>query len=134
MNLPVESPAWREEFREKVALERAVLKTLIQWGLTESAFDIQKTFEGWFQHALESHCPGKGPRVFRLPEAEKARLGEMLRNAYLRTREFPRRHSCQELLHGALLTGFAELTGQLVRLYEQHLDRQLTSSIKEQAA
>ncbi|MFN8009339.1 MAG: hypothetical protein U0V70_20385 [Terriglobia bacterium] len=64
MKLPIESPAWREAFREKVALERAVLKTLIQWGLTESAFDIQKVFEGWFQHALESHGPGKVPAPF----------------------------------------------------------------------
>lgn len=134
MNLPIESPAWRDEFREKVALERTVLKTLIQWGLTESAFDIQKAFELRFQQTMESETSGKSPNAFRLPEEEKARFGEMLRDAYLQTREFPRRRSCQELLHSALLTGFAELTGQLVRLYEQHLKRQLTSSVKEQAA
>ena len=134
MNLPIESPEWRDEFREKIALERAVLKTLIQWGLTESAFDIQKAFELRFQQTMESETPRKNPGAFRLPEEEKARFGEMLRDAYLRTREVPRQRSCQELLHSALLTGFAELTGQLVHLYEQHLERQLGPLVKEQAA
>ena len=134
MNLPIESPEWRDEFREKVALERAVLKTLIQWGLTESAFDIQKAFELRFQQTMEAQTSRKSTGAFRLPEEEKARFGEMLREDYLRTREVPSRRSCQELLHSALLTGFAELTGQLVRLYEQHLERQLASSVKEQAA
>ncbi len=134
MNLPIESPEWRDEFKEKVALERAVLKTLIQWGLTESAFDIQKAFELRFQQTMESETSRKSPNAIRLPEEEKARFGEMLRDAYLRTREVPRRRSCQELLHSALLTGFAELTGQLVRLYEQRLERQLGPLAKEQAA
>ena len=134
MNLPIESTEWREQFRGKVALERAVLKTLIQWGMTESAFDIQKAFEDRVQQAMESQTLRKGSGTFQFPEAEKARFGELLRDAYLRTREVPRRRSCQELLHSALLTGFAELTGQLVRLYEQHLERQLGESAKEQAA
>ena len=133
-HLPLESPDWREDFKSRISLEHAVLKTLIEWGFTESAFDVYRMMEERFNDALESQAQHRGSNFFRLPEKDKAWVGEILREYYLRTREIPRRRSCQERLHNALLAGFEELTGELVLVYERYLRRRVKVAASEQAA
>ena len=133
-HLPVESPDWREDFKSRVSLEHAVLKILIEWGFTESAFDIYRMMEARFNDALESQAYQGGSGLFRLPEKDKSWVGEILREYYLRTREIPRRRSCQERLHNALLSGFEEMTGELVLVYERYLRSRVKVATSKQAA
>ena len=133
-HLPVESPDWREDFKSRISFEHAVLRTLIEWGFTESAFDIYRMMEERFNDALESQAYHSRSDFFRLPEKDKAWVGEILSEYYLRTREIPRRRSCQERLHNALVTGFEELTRGLVLLYERHMRGQVKAATSERAA
>jgi hypothetical protein len=115
-HLPIESPEWREEFKQQIALERTVLQTLIQWGLTESACDIHRAVEGRFGDTLGYRTDsGKSQG---LAPAEGEWLGHFLRDTYLKTRDIPRTPECQDRLHDALLTGFRELATQLIQCYE----------------
>jgi hypothetical protein len=115
--LPIEDASWLGCFKARIRLENEIICRLIQWGFTESAFDIYKKIEERFNEALELQ-PYPQSVSFRLPEEQKTQIREVLRAQYLKTREFPRRRSCQQLLH---LTGFEPLSSQLVQLYERHL-------------
>ena len=119
--LPVEAPGWLDHFKAQIILERSIIGRLIQWGFTESAFDICKKIEERFNEGLQAHAYRKS-FCFRLPEADKMQIREILRDHYLKTREIPRRQDCRELLHNGLLTGFEELGDQLVQLYEAHFE------------
>jgi hypothetical protein len=119
--LPVEAPGWLDHFKAQIVLESSIIRKLIQWGFTESAFDIYKKIEERFNDALESQTYRRSSLDFYLPEEDKIRIREVLRQYYVKTREIPRRRGCRELLQNGLLTGFEELSGHLVQLYEQHL-------------
>jgi hypothetical protein len=120
--LPIEDSRWLDYFKAKIVLESSIIRKLIQWGFTESAFDIYKKIEDRFDEALEVQTYRRSAASFRLPEADKMQIREILKERYLKTREIPRRRDCRELLHNGLLTGFEELGDQLVQLYEAHFE------------
>lgn len=123
-SLPVESSDWLAGFRSRVALERAVFEIFIQWGLTESALELQRVLERHFGESINAaERPASAAASLRVPEEAKGQIAEAVRDAYLRTRDIPRRRSCQERLHNGLLTGFQDLTQQLVGCYEAYLVR-----------
>ncbi len=132
--LPLQAPGWLDQFKARLALESSVLRILIQWGLTECAFDIYKKIEEQCNDALESRFSRDPSQAFRLSEGERNRIREILREHYLRTRGIPRRRGCQELLHNGLLTGFEELGGRLAQLYEDYLQGLAHGSAGEKAA
>ena len=118
--LPIEESGWLDHFKAKIVLETLIIRRLIQWGFTESAFDIYKKIAERFDEALEVQTYRRSSVCFRLPEADKRQIREILKEHYLKTREIPRRLEYRELLHNGLLTGFEELGAQLVQLYEVH--------------
>jgi hypothetical protein len=130
-HLPVEDPEWRDDFKNRISLERSIIRMLIQWGFTDSAFEIYRTIEERFNDALEiPECAV----AFRLSQGDRVQIGEALRERYLRTRQFPRRRSCKELLQRGLLTGFEELSAELIRLFEQRLQRKTRNLAADEAA
>lgn len=102
-------------------MECAILRALIQWGLTESASDICRSLEEHFGAALESCLDGDSLRSIHLSAQDRGFVRDLLRDAYLRTREIPRRGIAQARLHEGLLTGFEELARQIIRSYEELL-------------
>ena len=132
--LPVEDPHWLEGFKARILLERSVVRKLIQWGFTDSAFEIHRTIEGRFNAALESFADRRAPAVLHLPHNDRVQIKEILRDRYLETREFPRRRSCRELLQRGLLTGFEELSAELIQLYEEQFQDRAQSLASERAA
>src|SRR5256885_2271447 len=97
--LPIEDSRWLDYFKAKIVLESSIIRKLIQWGFTESAFDIYKKIEDRFDEALEVQTYRRSAASFRLPEADKMQIREILKEHYLKTREIPRRRDCRELLH-----------------------------------
>jgi len=132
--LPVEDPRWLDNFRARIFLERSILRKLIQWGFTDSAFQIHRTIEQIFNVALESPADQGVPAAFRLPHHDRVKIREVLRERYLKTREFPRRRGCSELLQRGLLTGFEELSAELIQLFEEQLQQRARNLASERAA
>jgi hypothetical protein len=132
--LPVEALGWLDHFKARISLESSMVRMLIQWGFNEYAFDIYKKVGEQFNNALESHPCKDSSRYFRLPEKDKTQIREILREHYVKTRDIPRRRGCQELLHNGLLTGFEELSTELVQLYEEYLQRLAQIASGEKAA
>ena len=132
--LPVEDSQWLEDFKTRILLEKSIVRKLIQWGFTDSAFEIHRTIEERFATALESYGNPSTPSVFRLPDNDRIQVKEILREHYLQTREFPRRRNRKELLQRGLLTGFEELSSELIRLYEQQLQLRVRALASERAA
>jgi hypothetical protein len=114
-------------------LERSIIRKLIQWGFTDSAFEIHRTIEERFNAALESPADLAVP-TFRLPHHDRVQIREVLRERYLKTREFPRRRGCSELLQRGLLTGFEELSAELIQLYEEQFQQRAQNLASERAA
>lgn len=131
--LPIEGSCWRDSFKARVKLESAMARLLIQWGLTEHAFDILGKIEKRFHEALESSA-GKNESRFRLLEEDRLQIREILREHYLKTRDLPCRHTSKAKLHNEFLTGFEELSNLLISLYEEHLYRFSRLSSPEKAA
>ena len=131
--LPIEGSGWRDGFKARVGLESAMVRMLIQWGLTEHAFDILGKIEKQFNEVLESSAWKNEPR-FRLPEGDRLQIREILREHYLKTRDLPCRRTFKAKLHNGFLTGFEELGNLLVTLYEEHLHRFSRLSSPEKAA
>src|SRR5262245_4245008 len=121
--LPVEDSQWLEDFKARILLERSIVRKLIQWGFTDSAFEIHRAIEERFSVALESFAHLNVPSVFRLPLDDRIQVKEILRERYLQIREFPRQRSCKELLQRGLLTGFEQLSSELIQLYEAQFQR-----------
>jgi hypothetical protein len=122
-SLPIESADWLASFKNRVALERSVLGTLIHWGFTESASDIHRMLEERFGDALTSpFCPNDS-HAFCVSREDRREIAQNLRDTYLKVRDLPRRRICQERLHNELLMGFNELTRQLVQCYKDYFQR-----------
>jgi hypothetical protein len=119
--LPIESKCWREHLKERILLETAILRTLIQWGMAESASDICRSLEEHFGDGLEVEINAR--RAVRPSGQDKVFVRDLLREAYLRTRDIPRRGMTQERLHDGLLTGFEEPSLEIVQCYEGFLFR-----------
>jgi hypothetical protein len=132
--LPVEDAQWLEDFKAGILLEKSVVRKLIQWGFTDAAFEIHRTIEERLDAALESSAKASSPSVFRLPDNDRIQIKEILRERYLQTREFPRRRRRKELLQRGLLTGFEELSTELIELYEQHLQLRARGLASKRAA
>lgn len=132
--LPVEDPHWLDNFKARIFLERSIIRKLIQWGFTDSAFEIHRTIEERFNAALESPADPGVPAAFRLPHHDRVQIREVLRERYLKTREFPRRRGCSELLQRGLLTGFEELSAELIQLYEEQFQQRARNLASERAA
>jgi hypothetical protein len=131
--LPVESKRWRERFKQRIQMESAILRALIRWGMAESAADVCRSLEEHFGDALESY-DAKLVQSVRPSGQDRAIVRELLRKAYLRTREIPRRGITQERLHDGLLTGFEELSLEIVQCYEGFLFRSERSAQSGKAA
>ena len=132
--LPIESPRWRERLKQRIQMETAILRALIQWGLAESAADVCRGLEEHFGDALKAHIDESLLQPVRPSGQERTFVRELLREAYLRTREIPRHGVTQERLHDGLLTGFEQLSLQIVQCYEGFLFRSERSAQSGKAA
>jgi len=131
-SLPIESIHWRERLKQRIGLEAGILRALIRWGMAESASDVCRGLEEHFGSTLESQIEKTVTRPVRHSAADRVFVRDLLREAYLRTREIPRRSVTQERLHDGLLTGFDELSHQILLCYEGFLSE--SSALDEKAA
>ena len=99
-------------------METAILRALIRWGMAESAADVCRSLEEHFGDALEAEVDASRVQPGRSSVHDRTFVRELLRAAYLRTREIPRRGVTQERLHDGLLTGFEELSLEIVQCYD----------------
>ena len=132
--LPIESTFWREHLKQRISLETAILRALIQWGMAESACDVCRSLEGHFGDPLEARLDASVQQPFRPSGQDRAFVRDLLREAYLRTREIPRRGVTQERLHDGLLTGFEELSLEILQSFEGFLFRTERRVQSERAA
>ena len=132
-SLPIESTRWREHLKQRIGLETAILRALIQWGMAESASEVCRSLEEYFGDVLESQLDASlsACSTFRTGQSVCSNL---LRETYLRTREIPRRRVTQERLHDGLLTGFEALSLEIFKCYEAFLFRPERSARSEKAA
>src|SRR5262245_51386831 len=115
--LPIESSCWREHLKQQIKLETSILRALIQWGMAESAPEVCRSLEEHFDARLDA-----GLRKRRRSSGQdKLFVRELLREAYLRTREIPRWELMQVRLHDGLLSGFEELSLSILQCYESFL-------------
>jgi hypothetical protein len=131
--LPIESTRWREHFKERIQLEAGILRTLIRWGTAESASDICRSLEEHLEVVLE-RAAARLPQPVWLSAREKAFVQELLREAYLRTREIPRHRLTEQRLHQGLLTAFEEPAREIVQCYERFFSRTEIQARSEKAA
>jgi len=132
--LPIESTCWREHLKQRIQMETAILRALIRWGMAESAAEVCRSLEEHFGDVLESQIDASLVRPVRPSESDRTFVRELLREAYLRTREIPRRGVTQDRLHDGLLTGFEELSLEIVQCYEGFLFRPERSAQSGKAA
>ena len=66
--------------------------------------------------------------------ADRAFVRDLLREAYLRTRDIPRRGLTQARLHDGLLTGFEELSFQILQCYKSFVSWSERCAQSEKAA
>jgi hypothetical protein len=132
--LPIESTRWREHLKKRIQMETTILGALIRWGIAESAADVCRSLEEHFGDVLESQIDASLVQPVRPSESDRTFIRGLLREAYLRTREIPRRGPTQERLHDGLLTGFEELSKEIVQGYEGFLSRSERSTQNGKAA
>ena len=132
--LPIESTCWRERLKQRIQMETAILRALIRWGMAESAAEVCRSLEEHFGDVLESQSDASLVRPVRPSESDRTFVRELLREAYLRTREIPRRGVMQDRLHDGLLTGFEELSLEIIQCYEGFLFRPERSAQNGKAA
>jgi hypothetical protein len=132
--LPIESTRWRELLKHRIGLETSVLRALIQWGMAESAADIYRNLEEHFHDAVEAEPGASLRQPVRSSKEDRAFVRELLREAYLRTREIPRCGFMQQRLHDSLLTGFDELSFHILQSYEVFLLKRGGCAQSEKAA
>jgi hypothetical protein len=132
-SLPIESTRWREHLKQRIGLETAILRALIQWGMAESASKVCRSLEEYFGDVLESQLDAS-LRPVRPSGQDRVFVRNLLRETYLRTREIPRRSVTQERLHDGLLTGFEALSLEIFKCYESFLFKPERSARSEKAA
>ena len=92
---------------------------LIQWGMAESASEVWRSLEEHFGDPFEAQLDATLKKLVPPSEQDRAFVRDLLREAYLRTRDIPRRGLTQARLHDGLLTGFEELSFQILQCYEE---------------
>lgn len=132
--LPIESTHWRERLKQRIQMETAILRALIRWGMAESAAEVCRSLEEHFGLVLEAHVDASLAQPVRPSGHDRTFVRELLREAYLRTREIPRRGVTQDRLHDGLLTGFEELSLEIIHSYEGFLFRPERSAQSGKAA
>ena len=132
--LPIESKDWRERLKQRIQLESTILRTLIRWGMVESAAEVVRSLEEHFGDVLEAHSDASLVQPVRPSGHDRAFVRELLRETYVRTREIPRRGATQERLHDGMLTGFEELSLEIVQCYDEFLFRSERSAQSGKAA
>ena len=132
--LPIESMRWREHLKQRIQMETTILRALIRWGMAESAVEVGRSLEEHFGLVLEAHVDTSLVQPVRSSGHDRTFVRELLREAYLRTREIPRRGVTQDRLHDGLLTGFEELSLEIVQCYEGFLFRPERSAQSGKAA
>jgi len=132
--LPIESTRWREHLKQRIQMETAILRALIRWGMAESAAEVCRSLEEHFGLVLETHVDTSLVQPVRPSGHDRTFVRELLREAYLRTREIPRRGVMQDRLHDGLLTGFEELSLEIIQCYEGFLFRPERSAQNGKAA
>ena len=120
-SLPIESTCWREHLKQRISLETSILRALIQWGMAESAFEVWRRLEEHFGHPFEAQLDATLKKPLQPSEHDRAFVRNLLRDVYLRTREIPRRGLTQSRLHDGLLTGFEELSLEILQCYKSFL-------------
>ena len=125
-SLPIESTLWREHLKQRIGMETSILRFLIQWGMAESAFDVWRCLEDHFGDPVEA-------QLVR-PSEHRGFVRDLLRDAYLRTRDIPRCGLTQARLHDGLLTGFEELSFQILQCYKSFVSWSERCAQSEKAA
>lgn len=120
-SLPIESTCWREHLKQRISLETSILRALIQWGMAESAFGVWRSLEEHFGDPFEAQLHATLKRLVQPSEHDRTFVQDLLRDVYLRTREIPRRGLTQSRLHDGLLTGFEELSLEILQCYKRFL-------------
>lgn len=121
-SLPAVSSDYIEQFKAKIQLEKRCIQLLIQWGLTENAFDLYRIIEERLNSAAEPTGFSLLSANSALLESDKHILRETLREHYAKTRDFPRSQACRALLHNGLLTGFEKLISEIDQLVTQYAE------------
>jgi hypothetical protein len=134
--LPIEDVCWRDDFKARLLLERSIIARLIQCGFSHSAFEIYRNIEERFKLAQESSTGHwqESELGFQLTDDDRIQIRAALRDHCLKFRDWPRRRGCQELLQRGLLTGFEELSGELINLYQRRFQRSTRNLADEEAA
>jgi hypothetical protein len=132
--LPIESTRWREHLKQRIQMETAILRALIRWGMAESAAEVCRSLDEHFGLVMQAHVDASLVQPVRPSAHDRTFVRELLREAYLRTREIPRRGVTQDRLHDGLLTGFEELSLEIVQCYEGFLFRPERSAQNGKAA
>jgi hypothetical protein len=123
--IPAENQLWLKQFKARLTLEQSCIGLLIQWGLTECAFDLYRIIE---ERALliQEHLKGDDFRFVEitppvLSEGDKSMIRDAVRIHYTKTRDLPRSQYSRQLLQNGLLTGYETLIEQLMQFFEKYL-------------
>ncbi len=124
-SIPAEDLLWLNRFRARLALEKSCVGLLIQWGLTECAFDIYRTIEDRAVLA-EENPKAEGHESLAtfsaaISDDDKAAIRNAIRVHYTKTRDLPRNVNSRHKLQNGLLTGYETLIDQLAQFYEKYL-------------
>jgi len=134
--LPIEDVCWRDAFKARLLVERSIIARLIQCGFSHSAFEIYRNIEERFRLAQESSTSRwqESGVSFQLTDDDRIQIRNVLRDQYLKIRDWPRKRGCQELLQRGLLTGFEELGTELINLYQRRFHGSTGNLADEEAA
>jgi hypothetical protein len=123
-SIPAEDMLWLDRFKARLVLEKTCVKLLIQWGLTECAFDIYRIIEDR-AILVEEDPKAEGQKSLvkitpTLSDDDKAAIRDAVRVHFTKTRDLPRNLNSRQLLQNGLLTGYENLIDQLGQFYEKY--------------
>jgi hypothetical protein len=122
--IPAENQLWLRQFKARLELEKSCVRVLIQWGLTECAFEVYRFIEERFIQSEDERTSlavgGKGKMRTALTREHRSFLRDLIQTHFTKTRDIPRDAHTQQLLQNGLLTGYETLLDQLSQLIEQY--------------
>ncbi len=135
-SLPIESTRWREHLKQRIHMETAILRVLIQWGMAESASDVCRSLEEHFGDlVLDAACDTSLVRsLFDLQGTTERLFESCFERRTFEPAKFRVAGLTQERLHDGLLTGFEELSLEILQCYEGFLFRSERSAQSGKAA
>lgn len=124
-SIPAEDMLWLNRFKARLALEKSCVGLLIQWGLTECAFEIYRIIEDRAM-VVEENPRAEGYKSLAMispiiSDDDKAAIRNVVRIHYTKTRDLPRHLNTRQMLQNGLLTGYESLIDQLAQFYEKYL-------------